>query len=286
MRLMLSVLTGAALLAGVPAANAQKSPKKEKESKTAVRPEGDGCITKDGRTECVFRRFDFDSALQKRPAIGVQTNSTGTSRDSLGLFVARVTPDGPAEKAGIVEGDRLVSINGVDLRVSSADAGDDFASQLPIRRLTREVGKLNPGQVASVRVWSGGRIRDVQVTVGRASDLREAGAFGAVFPPMEGMFVPGFENLRTQLREMPLRRMQIVPRNPGGFRDRILMEELAPLRDGARFRMLAPSRVRVFKDGEWISKDGEWVSKDGEWRRLEKTEKALKEKEKSEKKKN
>ena len=258
MRLMLSVLTGAALLGIVPAANAQqKEPKKEKEPKTSIRPEGDGCITKEGRTECVFRRMNFDSAMQKRPAIGVQTNSTGTSRDSIGLFVARVVPNGPAEKAGIVEGDRLVSINGVDLRVNAADAGDDFASQLPIRRLTREVGKLNPGHVATMRVWSGGRIRDVQVTVGRASDLREAGgAFGGMYGIPEGMMFPGFDGMRTQLRALPMERMRL--------------REM-PL-EGERFRILAPSRVRVFSDGEWHDR--------------EKVEKTLKEKEKSEKKKN
>jgi hypothetical protein len=272
MRLMLSVLTSAALLGIVPAANAQKEPKKEKEPKTSIGRDRDGCVTKDGRTECVFRKMDFDSVLQKRPAIGVQTNSTGTARDSLGLFVARVVPNGPAEKAGIIEGDRLVSINGVDLRLSSADAGDDFASQLPIRRLTREVGKLNPGQTASIRVWSGGRIRDVQVTVGRASDLREFGSFGDMPGMLRGMYVPNLEGMRMQLRDLPFERLRAMPRDFDGLRGRMLLEELAPLRDGERFKVLAPSRVRILKDRDWVD--------------FEKTEKALKEKEKSEKKKN
>jgi hypothetical protein len=275
MRLMLSVLTTAALLGAVPTVNAQKQPKKEKEPKAAIGRDGDGCVTTDGKTECVFRKMSFDSVLQKRPAIGVQTNATGTARDSLGLFVARVVPNGPAEKAGIVEGDRLVSINGVDLRVSSADAGDDFASQLPMRRLTREVGKLNPGQTAAIRVWSGGRIRDVQVTVGRASDLREFGAFGAFgdMPgTMRGMYVPNLEGMRMQLRNLPFERLRAMPRDFDGLRGRMLLEELAPLRDGEHFRLLAPSRVRIMRDGEWVDR--------------EKTEKALKEKEKSEKKKN
>ena len=272
MRLMLSVLTTAALLGVVPAANAQKEPKKEKEPKTAIGRDRDGCVTTDGKTECVFRKMDFDSVLEKRPAIGVQTNATGTARDSLGLFVARVVPNGPAEKAGIVEGDRLVSINGVDLRVSSADAGDDFAAQLPMRRLTREVGKLNPGQTAAVRVWSGGRIRDVQVTVGRASDLRELGAFGDMPGMMRGMYAPNLEGMRMHLRNLPFEHLRAMPRDFEHLRGRMLLEELAPLRDGERFRILAPSRVRILRDGERVN--------------IEKTEKAPKEKEKSEKKKN
>lgn len=271
MRLMLSVLTGAALLGIVPAANAQKEPKKEKEPKTSIGRDRDGCTTTDGRTECVFRKMDFDSVLQKRPAIGVQTNATGTARDSLGLFVTRVVPNGPAEKAGIIEGDRLVSINGVDLRVSSADAGDDYASQLPVRRLTREVGKLNPGQTAAVRVWSGGRIRDVQVTVGRASDLRELGSFGDM-PMLRGMYMPNLDGMRMQLRSLPFERLRAMPRDLERLRGKMLLEELAPLRDGEHFRLLAPSRVRILKDGDRVD--------------FEKTEKALKEKEKSEKKKN
>src|SRR6185503_4188577 len=171
MRLIISVLAGALTLATAQSVEAQKTPKKE--ANPSINPkDSDSCTTKDGRTECVFRKFDFDSALQKRPVIGVELSPTGTLRDTIGVFVARVTPKGPAEKAGIIEGDRLVSINGIDLRVNAADAEDGYAADLPRRRLTREVGKLTPGNVANLRVWSGGRVRDVAVTIGRASDFR------------------------------------------------------------------------------------------------------------------
>ena len=116
MRVIVSLLTGAALIGLTPSLEAQqKAPKKEKQPAAASKPDKDGCVTREGRTECVFRRMDFDSVLQKRPAIGVQLGATGSVRDSIGVFVSRVTPNGPAEKAGIVEGDRIVSINGVDL---------------------------------------------------------------------------------------------------------------------------------------------------------------------------
>jgi S1-C subfamily serine protease len=104
----------------------------------------------------------------KRAALGVQVSGTGSARDTLGLFVTSVNSKGPAENAGIVEGDRLVSINGVDLRVPAADIEDGYASGLPARRLQREVSKLTPGTRVNLRVYSGGRIRDVQVTTGRA----------------------------------------------------------------------------------------------------------------------
>ena len=138
----------------------------------------DTCTTVEpGRVECrkILERGHYvDSVLMKRAALGVQVSGTSSSRDTLGLFVTSVNSKGPAESAGIVEGDRLVSINGVDLRVPSADIDDDYASGLPARRLQREVAKLSPGTRVNVRVYSGGRIRDVQVTTGRASDFTRA----------------------------------------------------------------------------------------------------------------
>lgn len=257
MRVIVSMLTGAALLGLVPVLEAQtKTPKKEKQPATAAKPDKDGCVTKDERVECVFRRFGNDSALMRRPAIGVQLNSTGTARDSIGVFVSSVTPNGPAEKAGIIEGDRIVAINGVDLKVNAADAGDSYAAELPIRRLTREVGKLTPGVVATLRVWSGGRVRDVPVTVGRASDLREFGGRGLIdgLGGTRIMSMP-MREFRPLLRDMPrmrLEEMQIPRMRIDELRDRIRLERIEPLRDGTRFKMLAPSRVRVFHDGEWI----------------------------------
>jgi hypothetical protein len=199
-----------------------------------------------------------------------------------------VTPGGPAEKAGIIEVDRIVSINGVDLRLNSADAGDSYAAELPVRRLTREVNKLEPGKVATLRVWSGGRVRDVPVTIGRASDLREAGAFGLLdgMPRGRIMSVPDMSGLRMQLRDLDgmkfdSRRFNELQDRLMRIRDldgRIRIERMAPLRDGARFRILAPSRVRGF-DRHWIDDDDVIIDKiekqksDVEKERKEKAEK-------------
>jgi hypothetical protein len=286
MRVIVSVITGAALLGLVPTLEAQqKAPRKEKQPATAEKRDRDGCFTREGRTECVFGRFAVDSALMKRPAIGVQLNSTGTARDSIGVFVSSVTPNGPAEKAGIIEGDRIVAINGVDLKVNAADAGDSYAAELPIRRLTREVGKLNPGAVATLRVWSGGRVRDVPVTVGRASDLRDFGAFG-LLDGARGARIMSMPMRDLWLRDLPRMRfeeMQIPRMKLNELRDRIRLERIEPLRDGTRFKVLAPSRVRVYRDGEWL--DDPEVILDKEMSEIEKTEKAKVEQKKSGKKK-
>ena len=263
----------------------QKTPKKEKQPATAEKRDKDGCFTRDDRTECVFARFALDSALMKRPAIGVQLNSTGTARDSIGVFVSSVTPNGPAEKAGIIEGDRIVAINGVDLKVNAADAGDSYAAELPVRRLSREVGKLNPGAVATLRVWSGGRVRDVPVTVGRASDLRQFGPFG-MLDGDRGTRIMSMPRGEFRLRDLPrmrLEEMQIPRMKLNELRDRIRIERIEPLRDGTRFKVLAPSRVRVYRDGEWL--DDPEVIYDKKMSENERSEKVKTEMEKSGKKK-
>ncbi|MEP6905558.1 MAG: PDZ domain-containing protein, partial [Gemmatimonadales bacterium] len=226
----------------------------------AVQPGGDMCTSDEaGRIECrkvIERRMDepgetrmwqVDSAMMKRAALGMQLSATGSARDTLGVFVAAVSPKGPAENAGIVEGDRIVSINGVDLRVAAGDVEDGYASGLPSHRLQREVGKLPPGAKVNVRVYAGGRVRDVQVTAGRASDLmrsRVFGNFGEVgpgnmfiyrdgmpgmppMPPMADMqrmhmMMPGMEQGMKEFDMRSLPRMRMMEGDMGSRESRIL----------------------------------------------------------------
>jgi len=152
------------------------------------RPDSTCTFFPDGRRECSklrtmlgdsgFRQIFIrgDSAMMNRAAIGLELRATGTRRDTLGVFVAGVTKGGPAEAAGIIEGDRIAAINGVDLRTAAADVEDAYTNGLSSHRLTREVQKLTPGTRATLRVYSNGRFRDVVVTTGRASELlRQAG---------------------------------------------------------------------------------------------------------------
>ncbi len=172
----------------------------------------------DGRVECrierrsaggdsAFRNKVFhrmDSAMAKRAALGLELRATGTRRDTLGVFVEAVTPKGPAETAGIVEGDRIAAINGVDLRTTAADVEDSYTNGLAAHRLTREVQKLTPGSRVALRVYSGGRFRDVQVTAGRASEvMRLGGHFNFRVPGPDGMMQfrgPGREMMGSPMR--------------------------------------------------------------------------------------
>src|SRR5215210_3725650 len=217
------------------------------------------CTTSpDGRVECRIERrsaggdslrrkmvYRMDSAMAKRAALGLELRSTGTPRDTVGVFVEAVTPKGPAETAGIIEGDRIAAINGVDLRTSAADVDDSYTNGLAAHRLTREVQKLTPGTRLTLRVYSGGRFRDVQVTAGSASDvMRLGGRFNYRFPGSDAMFrFQGPEGVmfgpdrmfREEIEPFVRERLKDLPRK-------------IQLRSPMRFKTIAPSRApSIFK---------------------------------------
>ena len=107
-----------------------------------------------------------------RPMIGISTRNSG-KRDTLGLLVDAVTRDGPAEKAGIEEGDRLVSVNNVNLRLSPADAGESDMDGVANRRLIRELEKQKAGDEVELRVYRDGNTRSVRVKTVAAEELNK-----------------------------------------------------------------------------------------------------------------
>ncbi|MDP1860608.1 MAG: PDZ domain-containing protein, partial [Gemmatimonadaceae bacterium] len=106
-----------------------------------------------------------------RAALGVGLGSSGSRRDTSGIVITSVSNDGPADKSGIEEGDRIAAINGVDLRVPSEDAGDWGASGSRVRRLNREMEKVKAGEEVELRLYRVGQLRTVKVTTVRARDL-------------------------------------------------------------------------------------------------------------------
>jgi hypothetical protein len=140
-----------------------------------------------------LNRARMDSIAANRATLGITLGGSGSKRDTLGIFVTSVAENGPAERAGIYEGDRIAALNGVDLRTQASDAGDSYLAGVARRRLTREMEKLTPGSRATLRVWSGGRYKDVQVTTARQSDVYRGRRVGFSFG--DNMFVgmPGME---------------------------------------------------------------------------------------------
>jgi hypothetical protein len=217
-----------------------------------------GCVNyPDGRVECIKTRvgpgdapltryfFRQDSALMKRAALGLELRPTGTRRDTLGVFVAAVTPRGPAETAGIIEGDRIAAINGVDVRSSAADIDDAYTNGIASHRLTREVHKLTPGARVTLRVYSGGRFRDVVVTAGRASEvLRHAGNFNIRIPGPGAMKFRGPDGPMMFSPDMPLRFERMGPE---------LQQKLRSLPRKTEFRWLTPQRLKELVPGKVLA---------------------------------
>jgi hypothetical protein len=221
---------------------------------TTARPDSTCTKYSDGRVQCRVIRggllrgdsafgsrifYRMDSVMAKRAALGLELRTTGTRRDTLGVFVEAVTPKGPAEAAGIVEGDRVAAINGVDLRTSAADVDDSYTNEIASHRLTREVQKLTPGSRVNLRIYSGGRFRDVGVVAGKASDVMRLGnRFNIRVPGPEGMMPfdgPGVMMLRPG---MPLMRERVDP---------LMRERLQNLRSQIQFH--GPVRVRTLSPG-------------------------------------
>jgi len=108
---------------------------------------------------------------QPRAALGLTTSGSTSGRDTLGLLVTSVAAKGPADRAGIEEGDRIASINGVSLQISPADVGDSETGGAMTRRLTRELSRVRPGDDVELRVYSGGSTHTVRVRTADSDSL-------------------------------------------------------------------------------------------------------------------
>ncbi len=170
---------------------------------------------------------NFSETRANRAALGISINSAGSVRDTLGVFISSVVTDGPAEKAGIVEGERIAAINGVDVRVPREDARDGRAGSARVSRFMREVEKASPGEKLTLRVFANGRYRDVEVTAVPASEVSgnsfffDSGDMNLnIRRALEGVAVPMQRFERTTPR-MTTPRMTAPPlpaRAPAGVR--------------------------------------------------------------------
>lgn len=200
-----------------------------------------------------FRALRPMTAAQKRARLGVSLGGSPSKRDTAGVFVSGVTTDGPAEKAGIVEGDRIARVNGVDLRVPREDAGDATMSQARVERLQRELAKLSPGDVVTLTVVSAGRSRELRVT----TDSTTAGAATMFFRDGQLLEMPAIRELlprlqgeamdratRVRVEESLQRAMEATERARESM-ERIRIEAPNVRIQAPNVRIETPARVRV-----------------------------------------
>lgn len=129
-------------------------------------------------------------ANAERASLGIGLGGSGSKRDTLGILVASLTSDGPAEKAGMEEGDRIAAINGVDLRVPREDAGDWSATSARVNRLHRELGKAKAGDDVELRIYRAGQPRTLKVKTVAAKELDRSR--NAMFMVGDGEGLGGF----------------------------------------------------------------------------------------------
>ncbi|HEY0970941.1 MAG TPA: PDZ domain-containing protein [Gemmatimonadales bacterium] len=190
----------------------------------SLRPEG-------ATAWSAVRRMDGD-----RATLGLSLAPTGTSRDSLGAFVASVVPGGPAERAGVFEGQRIAAINGVELRVDAPDVEDRAVAASRAARLERAMRDVKAGDEVTLRVWDGRGYRDVRVRSGKASEV------------FEGQPLRGFRMLETLPGDAGWR-MVAPPAPPGPAiaprAGRLRVAPRAIPAPGARARVMRLERRRM-----------------------------------------
>ena len=169
------------------------------------------------------------AAEDNRAMLGVSLSVTGNKRDTLGVLITAVDDSGPAAKAGLEEGNRLAQINGVDLKVDRADAGDSYVANSRYQRLQKEMAKVKPGDDVTLQVYADGRFKTVRVKTVKASDLGST----------QGVFI-----FRGNDGEIPSVRFNI-----DGQRMR---EEIQRGMQGMKQEL---QRVRVAPDVRWMEED-------------------------------
>jgi hypothetical protein len=151
-----------------------------------------------GAAHAQLRRFpstsSADQGVARRPAtgdadadaarmlLGMSLGTSGTDRDTLGLLVTQVLRDGPADRAGIDEGNRLAEIDGVSLRLDPVDIGRQGAIDAVMRRLTRTLRGLQGGEQAALRVFAAGKFKNANVQLGNSASTPNAGGVVVTLP--------------------------------------------------------------------------------------------------------
>jgi membrane-associated protease RseP (regulator of RpoE activity) len=103
-----------------------------------------------------------------------------------GVVLGRIAPDSPASKSGLRENDVVTEIN-----------GQQVEGAMQFRRMIREIPA---GRSVQLTVWRDGRTQRINVTLGKAEELR--GGMTRVAPGMPGTFAFRMPEL-PEMPDMP-----------------------------------------------------------------------------------
>ena len=130
-----------------------------------------------------------DASSDMSRMIGMSVAASGGPRDTLGLLIASVTRDGPADQAGITTGSRILAVNGLQVRLAPSDIGRRAAADSALLKFDRALRVTPPGRDVMLRVAGGGQTRLVSVPIGerRGGALRVTSSVMSVdaAPPID-----------------------------------------------------------------------------------------------------
>ena len=102
-----------------------------------------------------------------------------------GALISQVTPEGPADKAGLRPGDIIQSVNGENVKASS---------DLPVL-----IGLMPPGTEITLGIWRNGKRENIRITLGSDNPANSAAA-RSDSGKNAGSGTPGFDSKTTGLR--------------------------------------------------------------------------------------
>jgi len=89
--------------------------------------------------------------------------------DDAGARIASVRDDGPADRAGLAEGDVIVALNGAELSRAVEEEDDEDEEWGPTRRLIHLMADIDPGDAVRIDYVRDGRRASVDVTAAERS---------------------------------------------------------------------------------------------------------------------
>jgi S1-C subfamily serine protease len=150
--------------------------------------------------------------ISERPVIGLTLQSTGSVRDSIGPMVIAVESGGPAESAGIVEGDRITSVNGKSLAVSADDAKEGFVSSARVTRFSRMLNDMKVGDELEIGVYSGGTTKTLHVKTASSKDVYGEQGGVMFFRGGDGVGIAPMAPIPPMAPAIVAPRVRVVPR--------------------------------------------------------------------------